>query len=66
MFKRVMTIGEMIESKKLIIAWCTAHNFPCKITEDKKVIWQTNFQTGEYNSETDSITWHNREYFFEK
>lgn len=61
-----MTEKEMEKNKKSIMIWCTAHNFPCKIIEDKKVIWQTNYQTGEYNSETNSITWHNREYFFEK
>ena len=66
MFKKVFTEEEMEKSKKAIMTWCVAHNFPCKIIEDKKVIWQTNYQTGVYNSETNSFTWHSREYFFEK
>lgn len=66
MMKRTRTVQEMEESKELVQEWCIAHNFPCKVVENKKVIWQTNYQTGEYNSETDSTTWHSREYFFEK
>ncbi len=61
-----MTMEEMQVKKELVMEWCIAHHFPCKIIDDKKVLWQTKIQTGEYDSENDSTTWHNREYFLKK
>lgn len=42
--------------------WAELHGFRFKII-GTRIYWQTAYQTAEYNAETDTIEWHNLEYF---
>lgn len=53
----------MNQQMKAAIVWAHAHNYPILIIS-RKVLWLTNYQCAEYDSEEDSVTWLNREYFF--
>ena len=50
------------EEMEVMMAWCKAHRFPVK--QVKNVLyWRTNYQTAEYDTDTQTTVWHSVEYF---